>query len=192
VFDRFTEESRLAMGSAHDEAARMSHDYIGTEHMLLGLVATEGSAAREVLGEKGLTLEKARREAEHVSPAHRGAVRPRQMPFSARGKEALEHAVEEASRAGHDYVGTGHLLLGLLGVEGSEAAAILGEFLIRADDVRAEALAATSRIEGPAAKARPARPKAAPEAEERLFAVLSEIRNELRSIREILELDRGR
>ncbi|HNS51041.1 MAG TPA: ATP-dependent Clp protease ATP-binding subunit [Anaerolineae bacterium] len=111
--DRFTKRARRVLTAAQNEALRLNHRYIGTEHLLLGLVGEEGGVAMRVLSELGLSAEEIR---EAVERAVGRGIRPLGGPpsLTPRTKRVLEVAVEEARRLGHHYIGTEHLLLGLI------------------------------------------------------------------------------
>jgi hypothetical protein len=113
VFERLTKPARQVVVLAQEEARRLKHDYVGTEHLLLGLLREEDGRAARVLASLGVTYESARRQVvrtvgagEHDSPD--------QMPFTTPAKKNLELALHEALSLGHDYIGTEHLLLGLV------------------------------------------------------------------------------
>lgn len=121
MFERFTDRARRVLVYAQDEARQLDHDFIGPEHLLLGLFRAGGIAAT-ALGQVGADLDAARRRvAEAISPARgkaaaRGKATPNQLPFSPQAKKTLELALREALRLKHNYIGTEHLLLGLLRV----------------------------------------------------------------------------
>ena len=114
MFDRFTDRSRKVMGFARQEAERFNHDYLGTEHILLGLIGEANGIATTAL--KALDVDLERTRAEVIKLVTRGPdVAPvGQLPFTPRAKKVLEYASDEAAGLGHNYVGTEHLLLGLL------------------------------------------------------------------------------
>jgi len=148
VFERFTERARQVVVLAQDEARALGHDYIGTEHLLLGLLREEQGVGAQTLQGLGLTLEAVREQVvAHVgrseSNDHTG-----QIPFSPRGKRALELALREALGLGHNHIGTEHLLLGLVRQEEGTASTVLhalgrDEETVRSDVVRR--LAGTAR-----------------------------------------------
>lgn len=120
MFAKFTDKARRAVVLAQEEARLLGHHYIGTEHLLLALVHEPEGVAGEALASAGVTLTKAR---ERVSAlmGERGAVddevggfRSGQIPFTPDAKRALERALNEATRLGDNYIGTGHMLLSLL------------------------------------------------------------------------------
>ncbi|MBP9855238.1 MAG: ATP-dependent Clp protease ATP-binding subunit [Candidatus Omnitrophica bacterium] len=114
MFNRFTERARKVIVYAKEEARRFNHDYIGTEHLLLGLVREGEGVAAAVLQKLGLDLETIRIEVEKlVQPGPQTQVLG-DIPFTPRSKKALELSAEEARALGHNYIGTEHLLLGLV------------------------------------------------------------------------------
>jgi len=114
MFNRFTERARKVIVLAKEEAKRFNHDYIGTEHLLLGLVREGEGVAAAVLQKLGLDLDSIRIEVEKVvQPGPQTQVMG-DIPFTPRSKKALELAAEEARALGHNYIGTEHLLLGLI------------------------------------------------------------------------------
>jgi ATP-dependent Clp protease ATP-binding subunit ClpC len=114
MFNRFTERARKVIVYAKEEARRFNHDYIGTEHLLLGLIREGEGVASAVLQKLGLDLETIRLEVEKlVQPGPQTQVLG-DIPFTPRSKKALELSAEEARALGHNYIGTEHLLLGLV------------------------------------------------------------------------------
>ena len=110
--ERFTQRARRVLGLAHQEAERMRHNYIGTEHLLLGLIREEGGVAGRVLRELGLDATRVQEVVERlVGP---GEARPTKLDLSPGTEQVLELAVDEARQMGHHYIGTEHLLLGLV------------------------------------------------------------------------------
>ena len=121
MFERFTDRARRAVGLAQEEARRLNHDYIGTEHILLGLIQEGEGVAAKVLESLGISLEAVRQQVEKI--IGRGQQAPSgHIPFTPRAKKVLELSVREANAPGHDYIGTEHILLGLIR-EGSGVAA---------------------------------------------------------------------
>jgi ATP-dependent Clp protease ATP-binding subunit ClpC len=113
LFERFTERARQAIVLAQVEARGLKHNYIGTEHLLLGLLREEQGLAARVLRSFEVTVEDARAQVERI--IGRGdEVEGGQIPFTPRAKKTLELSLREALELGHDYIGTEHLLLGLL------------------------------------------------------------------------------
>jgi ATP-dependent Clp protease ATP-binding subunit ClpA len=121
MFERFTDRARRTLVLAQDEAQNLNHHFIGTEHILLGLLAEGTGVAAVTLNELGLTLDRVRELVVQTigQPASRSEGRP---PFTPRAKKVLELALREALGLGHNYIGTEHILLGLLR-EGSGVAA---------------------------------------------------------------------
>ncbi len=110
--DRFTQRARRVLNLAYQEAERMRHNYIGTEHLLLGLIREEGGVAGRVLRELGLEAERVQEIVERLTGP--GQFRGAKLDLSPGTQQVLEYAVEEARRMGHHYIGTEHLLLGLV------------------------------------------------------------------------------
>jgi ATP-dependent Clp protease ATP-binding subunit ClpC len=110
--DRFTQRARRVLSLAHQEAERMRHNYIGTEHLLMGLIREEGGVAGRVLRELGLEVSRVQEMVERLTGF--GTYRSGKLELSPGTQQVLEYAVDEARRMGHHYIGTEHLLLGLL------------------------------------------------------------------------------
>ena len=110
--ERFTQRARRVLSLAHQEAEQMRHSYIGTEHLLLGLIREEGGVAGRVLRELGLEAERVQEMVERLTTA--GDYQGSKLELSPGTQQVLEYAVEEARRMGHHYIGTEHLLLGLV------------------------------------------------------------------------------
>lgn len=140
MFDRFTNRARKVMNYARQEAERFNHDYIGTEHVLLGLVKEGSGVAANVLENLDVDLEKVRLEVEKLVKPAPDVVTVGQPPLTPRAKEVLEYAVEEARALDHSYVGTEHLLLGLLREQEGLAAQVLMNLGLRLEEVRNEVL----------------------------------------------------
>ncbi|MEI7988516.1 MAG: ATP-dependent Clp protease ATP-binding subunit [Chloroflexota bacterium] len=109
---RFTQRARRVLSLAHQEAERLRHSYIGTEHLLLGLILEEGGVAGRVLRELGLEIDRVREVIQRLSPP--GKSQSDKLELSPGTQQVLEKAVEEAHHMGHHYIGTEHLLLGLV------------------------------------------------------------------------------
>ncbi|MFA5116134.1 MAG: Clp protease N-terminal domain-containing protein, partial [Candidatus Omnitrophota bacterium] len=114
MFNRFTERARKVIILAKEEARRFNHDYIGTEHILLGLIREGEGVAAAVLQKMGLSLENIRLEIEKLVQPGPATQIIGDIPFTPRAKKALELAAEEARSLGHNYIGTEHILLGLI------------------------------------------------------------------------------
>jgi ATP-dependent Clp protease ATP-binding subunit ClpC len=114
MFNRFTERARKVVILAKEEARRFNHDYIGTEHILLGLIREGEGVAASVLQKLGVSLENIRLEVEKLVQPGPTTQIIGDIPFTPRAKKSLELAAEEARSLGHNYIGTEHLLLGLI------------------------------------------------------------------------------
>ena len=114
MHDRFTDRVRRVIYFARDEASRLQHDYIGTEHLLLGIVREGEGIAAKVLGKMDLDFEQIQQAVESMVKSSGGTLTIGEIPFTPRAKRVLELAIEEARLLGHNYVGTEHLLLGLI------------------------------------------------------------------------------
>ncbi|MCE2465535.1 MAG: ATP-dependent Clp protease ATP-binding subunit [Dehalococcoidia bacterium] len=136
-FEKFSERARRVLSLAQEEAQRFNHNYIGTEHILLGLVReTEGVAAR-VLANLGIDLTKVRSAVEFIIGRGEKPVQG-EIGLTPRAKKVVELAVDEARRMNHNYIGTEHLLIGLLREGEGVAAGVLESLGITLDKVRSE------------------------------------------------------
>lgn len=133
--ERFTQRARRVLSLAQEEAERMQHSYIGTEHLLLGLMREEGGVAGRVLSELGLDQRRVEELVERMTSSKRTAG-PAQMDLSPSTKKVLELAVDEARRLGHHYIGTEHLLLGLVRQTDGVAIEVLKRLNINPEDIR--------------------------------------------------------
>jgi ATP-dependent Clp protease ATP-binding subunit ClpC len=138
--NRFTDRVQRVIIIAQEEAKRLNHDYVGTEHILLGLVAIGEGVAAKVLINLGIDLRKLRAEVEKLVGTGDNVMLLGEIPFTPRAKKVLELAVEEAQSMGHTYVGTEHLLLGLLREEEGIAARVMENLGVRINDVREEVI----------------------------------------------------
>jgi ClpA/ClpB-like protein len=135
VFERFTERARQVVVLAQEEARGLGHNYIGSEHILLGLLREEEGLAARVLESLGITLERVRTQVERI--VSRGEeLTAGQIPFTPRAKRVLERAHREALSLGHNYIGTEHLLLGLAREDEGVATRILLDFDADSETVR--------------------------------------------------------
>ncbi|NUQ84037.1 MAG: ATP-dependent Clp protease ATP-binding subunit [Anaerolineales bacterium] len=132
--ERFTQRARRVLSIAHQEAERARNDNIGTEHLLLGLMEEEGGVAGRVLRELGMTLDRVREVIRRVTGPS-SSFDPNRVELSVETQQVLEHAVEEARRLGHHYIGTEHILLGLVRVEGT-ATEVLRRLGVTAEQIR--------------------------------------------------------
>ncbi|MCS7305329.1 MAG: ATP-dependent Clp protease ATP-binding subunit [Thermoguttaceae bacterium] len=140
MYERFTERARKVMQLANQEAQRFNHEYIGTEHILLGLIKEGTGVAANVLRNLDIDLRKIRLEVEKLVQSGPDMVTMGKLPHTPRAKKVLEYAVEEARNLNHNYVGTEHLLLGLLREQEGVAAQVLMNLGVRLEDVREEVL----------------------------------------------------
>ena len=140
MFDRFTDRARKVMGLARQEAQRLNHEYIGTEHILLGLVQEGSGVAANVLKNLDVDMRKVRAEVEKLVKTGPSMVTMGQLPFTPRAKKVLELALEEASNLGHNYIGTEHILLGLIKEQDGKAAKVLTNLDVQLEQVRNEIL----------------------------------------------------
>jgi ATP-dependent Clp protease ATP-binding subunit ClpC len=138
--NRFTDRVQRVIIIAQEEAKRLNHDYVGTEHILLGLIALGEGVAAKVLSNLGVDLRRVRTEVEKLVGTGDNIMLLGEIPFTPRAKKVLELAVEEAQSMGHTYVGTEHLLLGLLREEEGIAARVLENLGVKINDVREEVL----------------------------------------------------
>jgi ATP-dependent Clp protease ATP-binding subunit ClpC len=127
VFDRFTDHARWALGHSREAADHYNHDYIGPEHVLLGLVREGTGVAMSVLTNLGVDSSLLARDVAKHMRQGRASVTLDQVPFTARARRVLELCKEEAIGLGHDYLGTEHLLLGLIREGDGIAARVLRE-----------------------------------------------------------------
>src|SRR5262249_10029762 len=126
MFDRFSDRARKVMGLSRQEAQRFNHEYIGTEHILLGLVKEGHGVAAKVLADLSVDSKSVRAAIVGIVKTGPGKmVTMGQLPFTPRAKKVLELSLEEASNFGHDYIGTEHLLLGLIREKESPGAHVL-------------------------------------------------------------------
>src|SRR6478609_5167886 len=135
MFERFTERARQVVVFAQDEARRLRHNYIGTEHLLLGLLREEEGLGARVLESLDVSLERARdRVAEIIGEGEE--VTSGQIPFTPRAKKVLELSLREAMSLGHNYIGTEHVLLGLARENDGVGAQVLRDFGADAETIR--------------------------------------------------------
>jgi ATP-dependent Clp protease ATP-binding subunit ClpC len=140
MFERFTDRARKVMALANQEAQRFNHEYIGTEHILLGLVKEGSGVGANVLKNMDVDLRKVRLEVEKLVKAGPEMVTMGKLPQTPRAKKVIEYAIEEARSLNHNYVGTEHLLLGLLREHDGVAAQVLRNLGLKLEEVREEVL----------------------------------------------------
>jgi len=158
IFDRFTERAKKVLGLARREAQELNHDYIGTEHLLLGLVREGGGVAANVLRNLGVDNDRIREEVmKYMQPGPNMKVLSK-LPFTPRVKKVLELSLEAAIELGHNYVGTEHLLLGLIRENDGVAAHVLLDLGLRLEEVRDAVLELLGSPQSQASEASPSTP----------------------------------
>ncbi len=140
MYERFTDRARKVMQLANQEAQRFNHEYIGTEHVLLGLIKEGSGVAANVLKNLDIDLRKIRLEVEKLVQSGPDMVTMGKLPQTPRAKKVIEYAMEEARNLNHNYVGTEHILLGLLREQEGVAAQVLMNLGLKLEDVREEVL----------------------------------------------------
>jgi ATP-dependent Clp protease ATP-binding subunit ClpC len=140
MFERFTDRARKVMALANQEAQRFNHEYIGTEHILLGLVKEGSGVGATVLKNLDVDIKKLRLEVEKLVKSGPDMVTMGKLPQTPRAKKVIEYAIEEARALNHNYVGTEHILLGLLRESEGIAAQVLMNLGLKLENVRQEVL----------------------------------------------------
>jgi ATP-dependent Clp protease ATP-binding subunit ClpC len=143
VFERFTEPARQVIVLAQEEARALKHNYVGTEHILLGLLREKEGLAARVLALLDVTLAEVRAQVAQII-GQGDELEAGQIPFTPRSKKVLELTLREALSLGHNYIGTEHLLLGLVRENEGVASRILLDFGVDAETVRNELIAMLS------------------------------------------------
>ena len=137
---RFTENAQKIILIAQEEAKRLNHDYVGTEHILLGLTALDGTVSNKILSSLGITFRKVRLEIEKMVGVGDAVMLLGEIPFTPRAKKVLEFAVEESQSLGTEHIGTEHILLGLVREEEGMAGTILQNLNVTLNAVRESTL----------------------------------------------------
>src|SRR5262249_54372734 len=140
MYERFTDRARKVMQLANQEAQRFNHEYIGTEHVLRGWVKEGAGVAADVLKNLTVDLQTIRKEVEKIVQSGPETVRMDKLPQTPRAKKVIEYSIDEARNLNHDYVGTEHLLLGLIREEEGVASQVLLNLGIKLRAVREEVL----------------------------------------------------
>lgn len=155
MFERFTEHARNVMARANQEAQQFGHEYVGTEHLLWGLAKEVSGVAAAVLKHFDVDLRPLRKEVEALleSRPHKDTVEA--LPQSQRAKAAVAYALEEARALHHNYIGTEHLLLGLMRDSEMISAQVLANLGLRLDAVREEVQKHFAAEHGGAGRAEP-------------------------------------
>ncbi|HEX8829789.1 MAG TPA: ATP-dependent Clp protease ATP-binding subunit, partial [Longimicrobium sp.] len=136
----FTDRVRKVLAMAREEAIRLQHDYVGTEHILLGLIREGEGVAAAVLNNLAVDLEQVQEKVVESVRRGKATIALGELPYTSRAKKVLEFAMAEARELNHSYVGTEHLLLGLLREEKGIAAEVLGQLGVSLEDARRETL----------------------------------------------------
>ena len=139
MFEKFTDRARRVIVLAQEEARLLNHDYIGTEHLLLGLIHEGEGVAAGALESLGISLEDVRRHVEEIVPRGQHELSGH-IPFTPRAKKVLELSLRESQQLGHDYIGTEHILLGLIREGEGVAAQVLVSLGADLDRVRQQVL----------------------------------------------------
>jgi ATP-dependent Clp protease ATP-binding subunit ClpC len=146
LHNRFTDRARKVMALANQEAKHFDHEYIATEHVLLGIIKEGNGVAATILKNLKVDLSTLRNEVEKCLPSGSDIVTMQKLPQTPRTKKVIDYSMEEARNFKHNYVGTEHLLLGLLREQEGLAAQVLMNIGVKLDEVRAEIL----KLLGPA------------------------------------------
>jgi thiamine-phosphate diphosphorylase len=163
MYERFTDRARKIMQLANQEAQRFNHEYIGTEHILLGLIKEGSGVGANVLKNLDVDLRKVRMEVEKLVQSGPDKVTTGKLPQTPRAKKVIEYSMEEARNLNHNYVGTEHILLGLLREQEGVAAQVLVNLGLKLEGVREEVLNLLGHgMEGPHGTDRPVRLPIAP------------------------------
>src|SRR5213083_1662751 len=151
MFERFTDRARRVVVLAQEEARMLNHNYIGTEHILLGLIHEGEGVATKALESLGISLEAVRQQVEEI--IGQGQQAPSgHIPFTPRAKKVLELSLREALQLGHNYIGTEHILLGLIREGEGVAAQVLQRLGGDLNRVRAEVMEVLAAPEGVASE----------------------------------------
>jgi ATP-dependent Clp protease ATP-binding subunit ClpC len=139
MFERFTDNARKVMALANQEAQRFGHKYIRTEHILLGLLKENSSTGATILKYLGVDIEKLLSEVEQLPKSRSRKAGMEEPPQSDRAINVIKYAIEEAKALVHNYIGTEHILLGLLRETDGIAAQVLANLRVKLQDVREKA-----------------------------------------------------
>ncbi len=133
--ERFTARARRVLSLAHQEAERMNQERVGTEHLLLGLIQEDGGVASRVLHDLGLEEDRIKEIVERLT--EKTSIKPSQIELGPDTQQVLEGAIEEARRMGHHYIGTEHLLLGLVNANNGLSVDVLKKLGVTSEQIRA-------------------------------------------------------
>lgn len=145
MYDRFTDRARKVMQLANQEAVRLQHEFIGTEHILLGLIHEGSCVAVIVLQSLDVDLQKTRMDVEKMISAGPNAVETGKVLKTPRAMKVIEYAMEESRNLNHEHLGTEHLLLALLRVQDGVAAQVLMNAGVKLEGVRDQVLKMSGR-----------------------------------------------
>ena len=148
MFERFTDRARRVVVLAQEEARLLNHNYIGTEHILLGLIHEGEGVAAKALESLGISLEAVRSQVEEII-GQGGSSPSGHIPFTPRAKKVLELSLREALQLGHNYIGTEHILLGLIREGEGVAAQVLVKLGADLSRVRQQVIQLLSGYQGP-------------------------------------------
>jgi ATP-dependent Clp protease ATP-binding subunit ClpA len=154
-FDRFNDRAKRVLALAQDESIRFNHNYIGVEHLLLGLIREGEGVAARALNSLGVELSRARTSVEFIIGRGDSTIAPSEITLSPRTKKVIELAIDESRKLGHSHVGTEHLLLGVVREGGSIATGVLQSLGVTLDKVREQVIATLG--EHPDKRASPSR-----------------------------------
>jgi ATP-dependent Clp protease ATP-binding subunit ClpA len=146
MYERFTDRARKVLQLANEEAQRFNHEYIGTEHILLGLIKEGSGVAANVLKNLDVDLRKTRLEVEKLVQSGPDMVTMGRLPQTPRAKKVIEYAMEEVRNLNHNYLGTEHILLGLFREREGVAAQVLINLGLKLEDVREEVLRLLGKV----------------------------------------------
>lgn len=179
TFERYTDRARRVVTLSSEEARNLGHNYIGTEHLLLGLIAEGEGVAAQALANLGFSKESVRKQVESVI-GRGGSIPSGHLPFTLRSRNVLELSLREALQLGHNYIGTEHILLGLVREAEGMAAKVIVETVPLAM-VRVEVVKLLSGYQTPA-------PFAASQIEDihRYLGRMDELMAEMRSLQTVL------
>jgi ATP-dependent Clp protease ATP-binding subunit ClpC len=148
LFERFTDRARRVVVLAQEEAGLLEHNYIGTEHILLGLIREDEGVAAKALESMGISLVAVRAEVEEIIGPGGGTSSSGPIPFTPRAKAVLELSLREALQLGHNYIGTEHILLGLIREGEGVAAQVLVKLRADLSRVRRQVIQLLSELRG--------------------------------------------
>jgi ATP-dependent Clp protease ATP-binding subunit ClpC len=150
-FDKFTERARKILSLAQEEAYVLNHDYIGTEHLLLGLVRERDGIAARVLSNLGVDLDKVQSGVEFIIGHGDRSLESTTIDLTPRSKQVIKLAADEARRLNHNYIGTEHLLLGLVREGEGIGAGVLESLGVNLEKVRTQTIQVLNQNDGDSA-----------------------------------------